>query len=655
MSLLQRGLMFVLAAGTLVLPSSAPPETRAGGRAAVTVDPQTVSVYTPSDKEYYLTEAQMDFIRPGLKVTIGTVTDMAPGKKPIVEVTMTDDFNMPLDRLGAVTPGVISLRFIPATWDAATGYYDDLINSSNGNPSRDNTGTWVELGPGKYKYTFAAAMPNFDVNKPMTLACTGNRNMVDYLGKSYYVNVFKDFVPATGAAATTWAVTTTTKCNACHDPIVGHGSNYREAKTCALCHNPKDMVGHLQPFDMGIWHRIHSSNLEDVGDITYPNYYLQNCEACHDPKQPQGTVYLTKPGANSCGGCHADIDFAAGVGHPAQANDSACANCHIPDSGVEFDASVKGAHVLPLESKQLKGLKAEIVSVTNTAPGQNPIVTFKLYDSTGALDPKPFGSNANVLLAGPTVDYATWPNIRESVSTATFNGTTAVYTMKWKVPDTFKGTITYSMDVRRSVTVNGVTFNEGAFNPIYNAAATGTVVARRNVVSQAKCLACHDWLPLHGGQRLAVAECLLCHNPPSDDSSRRTNAVDKVPESIQMARMIHRIHSGEELTQPYTIYGYGGTPYDFTEVLYPGDRRNCLACHTSAATSFLPAPTGALNVVTQKDYFTPQGPGTAACLGCHDTRDAAAHAYLNTAVFGEACGACHGANSEWSVTKSHAR
>src|SRR5574340_339193 len=109
---------------------------------------------------------------------------------------MTDDLNQPLDRLGGTTPGVVSLRFIPATWDAATGYYDDLINSSNGNPSRDNTGTWADLGNGKYNY----------------------------------VNAFKDFVPATNASATTWAVTTTAKCNACHDPIVGHGSNYREAK-----------------------------------------------------------------------------------------------------------------------------------------------------------------------------------------------------------------------------------------------------------------------------------------------------------------------------------------------------------------------------------------------------------------------------------------
>jgi len=135
MSLLQRGLMFVLAAGTLAIPSSVPPETRAGGRAAITVDPQTVSVYTPGDKEYYLTESQMDFIRPGLKVTIGAVTDMAPGKKPIVEITLTDDFNQPLDRLGGTTPGTIAIRFVPAVFDPATNYTNLLL--SNGEPTAD--------------------------------------------------------------------------------------------------------------------------------------------------------------------------------------------------------------------------------------------------------------------------------------------------------------------------------------------------------------------------------------------------------------------------------------------------------------------------------------------------------------------------------------
>ena len=40
-------------------------------------------------------------------------------------------------------------------------------------------------------------------------------------------------------------------------------------------------------------------------------------------------------------------------------------------------------------------------------------------------------------------------------------------------------------------------------------------------------------------------------------------------ESIEFARMIHRIHSGEELTQDYTIYGFGGA-IDTDAVDIPG-------------------------------------------------------------------------------------
>ena len=663
MSLLQRGLMFVLAAGALAIPSSVPPETPVGGRAAVAVDPQTLSLYTPSDKEYYLTPSQVDFIRPGLKVTIGAVTDMAPGKKPSVEITMTDDLNQPLDRLGITTPGVVSVRFVPAVFDAATNSYTDLlVSGTNSQPTRDNTGAWVDLGAGKYRYTFAATLPAFDTTKPMTLFVGASRNMVAYLNKTYYVNVFKDFVPATGAAAATWNVMALAKCNACHDPLALHGGNYRDIKTCVLCHNDNNMKGSLAEFDSGFWHRIHSSTSETIGHITYPQASLNNCEACHDPKAVQGATFLTKPTRSSCGSCHAGVDFATGAGHSAgnipQSDDTYCIRCHVPDSGEEYDASIKGAHVLDSASKQLKGLNATILSVTNTAPGQSPVVTFKLTEKDGkVLDPKPFGSNVNVLVAGPTSDYATWPNVRERADAATFNGTTAVYTMKYKVPASFTGSLSFSMDVRRTVTLNpgtpsSKTFNECAFNPIFNAASTGTVVARRAIIAQAKCLACHGTLALHGGQRLNVLYCSMCHNPNSDDSPYRTAGL---PESVDFRRMIHRIHSGEELEQDFTVIGYQGSTNNYNEVTYPGDRRNCLACHASQATADLPVVTGALNVVTKRDYFTPQGPGTAACLGCHDSRTAASHAYLNTAVFGESCGACHGANSEWSVTAVHAR
>jgi OmcA/MtrC family decaheme c-type cytochrome len=184
-------------------------------------------------------------------------------------------------------------------------------------------------------------------------------------------------------------------------------------------------------------------------------------------------------------------------------------------------------------------------------------------------------------------------------------------------------------------------------------------VARRTSVLLANCNKCHVALALHGTQRQVIEECVICHNPTEDDQSRRPASAGK-PESVSMQRMIHRIHTGEELTQDYTVYGFytppnPPNPVNFNEVRYPGDRRNCLACHVNTASYGIPISTSVDSVITQRDYFSPQGPATASCLGCHDTRDAAAHAYLNTAPFGEACGACHGTGNEWGVDKVHAR
>jgi OmcA/MtrC family decaheme c-type cytochrome len=99
---------------------------------------------------------------------------------------------------------------------------------------------------------------------------------------------------------------------------------------------------------------------------------------------------------------------------------------------------------------------------------------------------------------------------------------------------------------------------------------------------------------------------------------------------------------------------------EWNEVLYPGDRRNCASCHTGTSYA-LPLATGVDPVITPRDFFSPEGPGTASCLGCHDNEDAAAHAYLNTTYFGgstkpsEACATCHGTGKDWSVQQSHAR
>ena len=94
----------------------------------------------------------------------------------------------------------------------------------------------------------------------------------------------------------------------------------------------------------------------------------------------------------------------------------------------------------------------------------------------------------------------------------------------------------------------------------------------------ANCNTCHDQLVLHGGQRFNTEECVICHNPNASDAARRP--ADQAPvESIDFKRMIHRIHTGEELTQDFTIYGFGGTVTNFNEVRFPGDRRDCTTCH----------------------------------------------------------------------------
>jgi OmcA/MtrC family decaheme c-type cytochrome len=114
--------------------------------------------------------------------------------------------------------------------------------------------------------------------------------------------------------------------------------------------------------------------------------------------------------------------------------------------------------------------------------------------------------------------------------------------------------------------------------------------------------------------------------------------------------MVHKIHTGEELSNDYSI---GNA--NFNEVLYPGDRRNCVKCHVSG-TQQIALPKGLLPTVSPRDYINPMQPATAACLSCHDFKEAAAHASLNTSpTLGESCRVCHGPNAEASVDQAHAR
>ena len=86
--------------------------------------------------------------------------------------------------------------------------------------------------------------------------------------------------------------------------------------------------------------------------------------------------------------------------------------------------------------------------------------------------------------------------------------------------------------------------------------AGGAPIETRLIVNNAACNACHDNLELHGEARFDVEYCVTCHNPYSIDPD---TAAEPWGGSVDMKVMIHKIHYGVNLTNGYSIVGYGGT------------------------------------------------------------------------------------------------
>lgn len=662
----------------------------------------TAKNFAPNQLEAYLTDDGIAYIRPGLKVKVNSVT-VTSDKKFVVDLNITDNFDQPLDRLGKVTPGVVSLSYIMAGYDGATRHYTSFASrTATGGPGTpgegkaatqatpDSGGQTVDLEMGHVKYTFKTTLPSsYDPAKTCTLGIYAARNLTDQIGKSYYANVETDFRPDGQAVTEKWDKISTAACNNCHDPLAMHGGSRRDVKLCVLCHQEQTTDPDTgNTVDLKVMaHKIHRGenlpsvkagkpyqiigfrqSMNDYSTVALP-MDIRNCARCHEgtnaaAKPSQATAYLTNPSRAACGSCHDDVNFATGENHPAgaQADDSACASCHVPDSGEEFDASVKGAHTIPAQSKQLKGIKASIVSM-NFKAGEKPTATFKLTNNDGTAIDGTKLATFSPKYGGPTSSYAKY----SSAGKGTFDAATGTTTWAFNdaLPADAKGTYAVTVDIRRAVTLKradggaDIALQESTMNPVAYAAITGTLTPRRTSVAITQCNTCHERLALHGGQRLNTQECVICHNPTEGDQAQRP-ASEGAPESVSFQRLIHRIHSGEELTQDFTVFGFRGSVHNFNEVRFPGDRTDCLKCHVSTAAYSLPLQTGIASVNTQRDYFSPQGPGTAACLGCHDNRDAAAHAYLNTTTFGgttpaEACATCHGTGKDWDVAKVHAK
>ena len=225
------------------------------------------------------------------------------------------------------------------------------------------------------------------------------------------------------------------------------------------------------------------------------------------------------------------MNFATGANHAGgpQVSDNQCSTCHIPQGELEFDASIKGAHLVPEDSTSLHGLVLEIVKVDNGTAGRQPTVTFTVKDKSGAAVPLD-RLEQHILVDGRTHSRLRvyqlrlgchnarlrfrerdWSAVQSSWNVRLYLSTRNTCRCEGKFCDRHRkpshrdpaGRDYDQMDVRY-----------GAVNKVFYFSVDGSPVQpRRTVVQTASCNQCHSFLSFHGDNRNQVEMCVLCHNP----------------------------------------------------------------------------------------------------------------------------------------------
>ena len=673
--------------------------------------------YSPHEKAAYADAATVDFIRPGLVITINQA-QIASGGTITVVYTLTDPNGLPLDAAGVTTPGTITLGYIAAVLPNDQEEYTAYTTHANSGPAvpstnqpgPDSGGVTTNVGPGQYQYVFHTKAPTgFDTTATHTIGIYATRVLTDYNLPNNFASAEFNFVPNGAKVTKIHDIIKTASCNSCHDQLSYHGGRRRGIEMCVLCHTQQNVdttTGGSLDLKV-IAHQIHMGsklpsvvagaplmiNATDFTNVVYPADPgdPRRCETCHSQTTgaTQATAYLTNPTRAACGACHNDVNFATGANHPGgiQFDDNQCHNCHIPQGEIDFDASIKGAHVAPTASSLLTGLAVNIAKVQNGTAGSAPVVAFTVQDGSGKPLPLSTLGSISFTMAGPTTDYgytsfgsntASTPGyVTESAAKANCDGSgNCSYTFTHAVPAKATGTYAIGVEARRTETVLAGTTSQqsityGAPNKVVYFSVDGSpVTPRREVVANANCNQCHVALSAHGSLRNNTEYCVMCHNPSNTDASQRVNAkvaADKVapPQGITFPLLVHRIHDGVNMLADggsYTVVGYGGSHNDFSTTLFPAmtpngkakDLANCSLCHVNGSQANLPV--GLNNVVNPQGWINPEGATATACSGCHVAQDAAAHFLANTSsALGESCTVCHQPGAAFDVNQVHAQ
>jgi len=695
------------------------------------MDPQ--SRFDAHDLAAYATNAMIQYVNPGLVFSVVSANITSAG---VISVTykVTDPTGLALDITGIQTPGTISSSFlvayIPKTvampgLNQYTSYITKVATAVTGGatatqPTADSGGTTTTIAVGEYTYTFKTQAPSgFDPTATHRIGIYGSRNLTTWDLGTNYASVTYDFVPNGGTPAPR-DIVRTADCDKCHYQLAFHGGSRRGTDLCIMCHQPQNSdpnTGNSLNFPVLI-HQVHIGTsfptiqsttpyaIEGFGNVldswtgvVFPGVDVRNCaKTCHNPNNgaAQTSAWLTTPNRAACGACHSNIDFATGLNHGTapgnglpEIDDSQCADCHIPQGELDFDASIVGAHVIPEYSTSVPGINITLTKVTNGVTGQKPTIYFTIVNNAGQPIPMSYlSANSGSLsftMTGPTSNNG-GTSFGAAVTTPGYDSESALtgstcnssgncqYTFTNGIPAGATGTYMIGVECRASITLlpgttQATTATYSAHNSVINFSVDGSpVTPRRTVVLEANCNNCHVDLEMHGSLRNDVTYCPICHNPNDTDFSTRPSAPapykTEPPQAINFALAMHKVMSGVNMAAynaTYIVIGYGGSVNNFSNVLYPamsstgavGDTPNCEMCHASGTENN--DPIGLLPVVDPQGLESPTPATTSACTACHLDTASYAHAdSMTDPKFGESCSVCHGASGAYSASSVHA-